>query len=914
MSLLRNLASGLRSLLRKERLEKALDEELRGFLEMAAEEKMKQGMSRREALRAVRLERGNLEVAKEAVRDSGWESVLETSWQDVRFGLRMLRKSPGFTAVAVVTLALGIGANTAIFTIFDGVLLESLPVREPSRLVLSTNDVAEGSYSGDPPRNRWQTFSTEVSEYLRKQPLPFESLAAVRSGEATVTVRFADSPPATGSAERARAHLVSGNYFSTMGVDSVVGRTLSLEDDRLSAPPVAVASYGYWKQRLRGDPTAIGKIVYLNGSAFTIVGVTPPEFFGERIRAAPAFWVPLAFQPQIELLPSYLERTDEYWLVLIGRMSHEATRAQAQTATTTALQQFLTSKEGSNLTDARKRDIARSHIELVDGAGGISWLRVEYSQPLHILVAVVAMVLLIACANVGNLLLSRAAARQSEISIRLALGGSRLRLVRQLLTESLLLATLGAACGLLLAQWAVNVLFGLFAGNSPMKPHLNLFVLGFTILVTVISGILFGFAPALSAGRTDLAATLKAAAGTATGSRRKVSAVHSFIVGQIAISLLLLVGANLLARSLLNLERQPLGFDQSHVLLAELSPRLANYTPENVGGLYLKLYETLNALPGVRAATLSRYSPMSGSSSTSNISIQGRADKPGEDMSTEIVLVGPLYAKTMGMTLLEGREIGLRDGSGKPKVAMVNEAFARAYLPGHNPLGHRFDIGKAKNTGEYEIVGVLHDAQFHDVKESIKPMAFLSMLQDTSQAAMSAEVILRTTGDAASMAVPLRQTVAELDPKLPVTGTRTLTNQIASTFEVERVPEQLVSFFGGLALLLACVGLYGVVEQGVSRRTNEFGVRMALGAGRKDILLMVLRNTIALLLAGLATGIPLALAATRLIKSQLYGVTATDALSFMIAVSLLVGVGIFAGLVPARRASRVDPMVALRYE
>ncbi len=904
----------LKQLFSRQRLYDELDQEISLHLELRIEELTASGMTEREATAAARREFGNVAMVKESAREAwGWR-WLEDLFGDLRFGARMLRKNPGFTAVAVLTLAFGIGANTAIFTIFDAVLLETLPVREPSRLVLFTDDLSEGSFSGDPPNDRWEAFSTEVSDYLCKQPLPFESLAAFRSGEDMVTVRLADSRSGKGPAERARAHLVSGNYFRTMGVNSVTGRTLSPEDDRPNAPPVAVASYGYWKQRLHGDPTVIGEIAYLNGSAFTIVGVTQPEFFGERIRRPPDFWVPLVFQPQIELLPSYLERSDEYWLNLIGRLSAGATRAQAQAATTAALQQFLTNKEGSKLTDVRNRGIARSHVELVDGAGGISWLRLEYSQPLHILLAVVGMVLLIACANVGNLLLSRAATRQTEISVRVALGGSRLRLIRQLLTESILLAAFGAACGLLLAHWAADVLFALVAGNSPLKPHLNVPVLAFTIVITVIAGILFGLAPAFSAGRIDLVASLKAGVRSVTSARNRISATHSLIVAQIAISLVLLVGANLLSRSLLNLEKQPLGFDQSRVLLAGISTRMANYKPENVGELYRNLYARLSALPGVRAATLAHYSPMSGSSSTSNISIQDHFDNPGEDMSVENILVGPSYVETMGMTLLQGREIGLEDAPGTPKVAMVNEAFGRAYFPGQNPLGHHFDIGKPKNTGEYEIVGVLRDAQFHDAKEKIKPIVFPAIMQDTSQTALSSGIIIRTVSAPASMAAAVRQAIADVDPNLPVTGTQTLSNQIASTFNVERVATELVSFFGGLALLLACVGLYGVVTQSISRRTNEIGVRMALGAGSADILWMVLRNTVTLLATGLATGIPASLVATRLVKSQLYGVGAADALSFIIATLILVIVAILAGFLPARRAAAVDPAVALRYE
>lgn len=904
----------LKQLLSRKRLYADLDEEIAFHLGQRVQELVATGMSAKDAGAVARREFGNVAVVKETAREAwGWR-WLEDLFGDLRFGVRTLRKNPGFTAVAVLTLALGIGANTAVFTIFDAVLLESLPVREPSRLVLFTDDMGEGSFVGDPPSSRWEAFSSEVSDYLRKQPLPFESLTAFRSGEDTVTFRLADSPSANDPPEQVRVHLVSGNYFRTMGVDSIMGRTLGPDDERLNAPAVAVASYGYWKQRLDGDPAVIGKTAYLNGSAVTIVGVAPSEFFGERMRQSPDFWIPLVLQPQIELLPSYLERTDEYWLSLIGRLSPGATRAQAQAATTVALQQFLTNKEGSMLTDARKRRIAQSHVELVNGAGGISWLRFKYSQPLHILLAVVAMVLLIACANVSNLLLSRAAIRQTEISVRLALGGSRLRLIRQLLTESILLATLGATCGLLLAHGAVNVLFTLVAGNSPMRPHLNAFVLAFTIVITIIAGILFGLVPAFSAEGADLAMSLKAGIRSVTGDHRRVSAAHSLIVAQIAISLVLLVGANLLARSLLNLEKEPLGFDQSNVLLVGVSPRMANYKPENVTELYRKLYERLNTLPGVCAATLARYSPMSGSSSTINFSIQGHLDNPGEDMSVENILVGPSYAETMRMKRTQGREIGLQDVAGAPKVAMVNEAFVRTYFPGKSPLGHHFDIGKTKNTGEYEIVGVLRDAQFHNVKEKIKPAVFPAILQDTSQTALSGSIILRTTNDPAPLAATVRQAIAEVDPNLPVTGTRTLTNQISSTFDVERVAAELVSFFGGLALLLACVGVYGVVMQGVSRRTNEIGVRMALGARDRDILWMVLRNTIALLMAGLTIGIPMALTATGLVKSQLYGVGAADALSFIIAALILASVAIIAGLLPARRAAAVHPAVALRYE
>jgi predicted permease len=914
MTLWNRLRSWLRAILHRQRAETEMHTELRFHLDTYAEDLVRAGVPRQEALRRARLEFGGLEQAKEHCRDATGSNFLDSLLQDLRYGVRMLRKSPGFTAAAVLTLALGIGANTAIFTIFDAVLLESLPVHNPAQLVFSTDSVSEGSYSGGPPSDRWELFSSEVSEYLQKQPLPFESLAAVRNGSDTVTVRLANTPTTGGPAERSQVNLVSGNYFHAMGVNSILGRTLSSEDDQPGATPVVVASYGYWKQKLHGDSSALGRSIYLNGSSFTIVGIAPQEFFGERIRHAPDFWVPLVFQPQIQLRPANAQRTVGYWLRLIGRLTPGTTRAQAQTITNAALQQYLANQAGSALTQTRKREIDASHVEWVDGSGGISYLRFAYSQPLHILLAVVGMVLLIACANVGNLLLSRASARQTEISVRLALGGSRWRLVRQLLTESMLLAALGAVCGLLFAHWTVHVLFMRFAQNSPIEPHLNVPVLVFTIFLTMLAGILFGLAPAFSAGRADLATSLRTGTRTATGNRRTVSAAHFLIVAQNAICLVLLLGAGLLARSLMNLEKQPLGFEHSHVLLIGLSPRLANYTPETVAQLYKSLYDRLSVLPGVHSVTLARYSPMSGSSSTNDISIQGRASTADENLFAEILLVGPSYAKTMGIPLLQGREVNFRDTASTAKVALVNEAFVRAFLPKESPLGHHFDVHQPKDTGEYEIVGVLGDAQFHDVKTKTDPMVFLALMQDASLDALSCEIALRTAGEPDLMIATAKKAITEVDPTLPVTATATLTGQVDSTFDVARSAAQLVSFFGALALLLACVGLYGVVAQSVVRRTNEIGVRIALGATSGDILWMVLRSTLMLIAIGLAVGAPLCLVAMRLIKSQLYGVSAAELSFFILPVLVLVVVALVAAILPARRAALVDPTVALRYE
>jgi len=839
-------------------------------------------------------------------------------WNDLRFGARLLVQKPAFTIVAALTLALGIGANTAIFTLFDAVLLRSLPVREPGRLVLFSASPGEGTSTGDPPKGRWRLFSTEVYEFLRKQPLPYESLAAFRSGEAAVSVHLAGDAGGAGPAQRAQAHLVSGTYFTVMGVSPALGRLLTGDDDRASAAPAAVVSDGFWKTRLHADPSIVGTVAILNGTAFTIVGVAPREFFGERVRRPADFWVPLAFQPQIELRPSYLERTDAYWLNIIARLGPGDRRAQAQaaqTATTTALRQFLKNAAGAKLTRDREREIQESRVELDDGSAGISGLRQMYSDPLRILLGVVLLVLLIACANVGNLLLARAAARQGEMSVRMALGATRARLVRQLLTESLLLAALGAACGVVLARWVAGALLALVVSpTAPVHATLNGSVLVFTIAIAFAAGMLFGLAPAVRAGRVDLVTAMKSGGRAIASSRRRLGGAEMLVAAQIAVSLVLLVGAGLFARSLLNLQQQTLGFDRDRVLLARLNPRLAGYKPADVASLYRRLYDRLSALPGLRSVTLASYSPLSGSTSKSSATIEGYTLKPGENDGLETVFVGPSYPDALGMPLVHGRAIGLQDGAGTTLVAMVNEAFGRHYFPNASAIGHRFTYDPHEAGHSFEIVGVVKDARFHDAKDAVEPIAFLALLQDTSQFALSAEIAARTADKPAAVSHAVRQAIADVDRNLPVNDPRPLADQVASTFDTERLAARLVSVFGALALVLACVGLYGVVSQAVARRTSEIGVRMALGADRRDVLWLILKDTLALVAIGLAVGVPAAFGATRLVRSQLFGLGAADPASFTLAIVVLTTVAAGSGLFPARRASRVDPMVALRHE
>jgi predicted permease len=909
-----SLFTRLRNLWKKDALDQNLDDELRAHIEMRADDGVASGLSPRDARFDAQKRFGNVTLMKERTRDMDLIAWLESVWQDIRFGARSLRKSPAFTSVAILTLALGIGANTAIFSLFDAVLLESLPVREPARLALFSDDVSEGTITGDPVTGEWGSYSYEGYKYLAQQQLSFESLCAFRSGEDQVTVRMQGDKD-DGQVRRATAHLVTGNYFDVMGVGAALGRMLSPEDDRPNSPPVAVVSYGYWQRAaaLHGDPAAVGKVAILNGAAFTIVGVAPPEFFGERVRRPPDYWLPLSFQSRIGQT-AYLDRTDAYWLRLLGRLRPGATRAQAQSAATIALQQFLTQQAGSKLSDDRKHSISNSYVRLYDGAAGISNLRFQYSKPLQVLLAVVALVLLIACANVGSLLLSRSSYRRAEITVRLALGAGRMRLARQLLTESLLLAGLGGLCGVLLARWAIQFLSAMVASGSPVQPHLNSTVLAFTIAATALAGILFGLAPAIQGGRTDIVSALKAGGSRGVTGRRRFGATQGMVIGQIALSLVLLVGAGLFSRSLLNLEHVPLGFNQENVLLGRINARLAGYKPADAGLLYRKLYDRMNSVPGVTAATIAYFSPLSGSLSTDGFSVEGYEPKTGEKMDVSNLHVAPGYSEALGIPLIAGREFSLQDVGPSVTVAMVNESFVRHYLPGQNPIGHRLGFGGPQHAGDVEIIGVLKDASFDSAKDKPREMVFRPLLQAGPATPLQAEIELRTSRDPMSLVTALREAVTQVDSRLPLTRVQSLRQQVDSTFDQERLAARLISFFGGLALLLACVGLYGIVAQGVARRTNEFGVRMALGAQRKDIVRVVLHETSFLLVVGLLIGLPAAIGSTRLIATQLYGIKTYDLSSYALAIVVLGGVSALAGFLPARRASRVDPMVALRYE
>jgi len=833
--------------------------------------------------------------------------------QDTRYGLRMFRKSPAFSFVAILSLALGIGANTAIFTLLNAVLLKTLPVKAPDQLVLFSTATGEGTSYGDPPRGAWRLFSYPSYDYLRAHTDSFEGLCAFRSGEARLSVRMEGS---TGdSVERAQGHLVTGNYFEVLGVKSTIGRVLSPADDTPASRPVAVISHRYWQEQCNSDPSIVGRNVSLNGTSFTIVGVTPPEFFGERVRRSPDYWMPMVFQQQIEMRDSLMNEENTYWLSLMARLKPGTSRERAQAEVNVALRQYLTEQAGQAITDERRVAINNSYVELSSGSRGISGLRFYYSQPLRMLMAIVGLVLLIACANVGNLLLSRSASRQTEMSLRLALGASRARIVRQLLTESTVLALMGGVLGLLLAGWGVDALVTLVAKTTPLDVHPDAIVLGFTVGVSLLSGVVFGLAPALRASRTDLATTLKARSSRTGGLKLRLSLAPALIVGQVAVSLVLLVGAGLFARSLLKLQSEDLGFNRDNVLLIDIDPRLAGYKAQQLSGLYRQLLERIGALPGVRAASIATYSPLSGSGRSSTISVSGYTPRPDEDMDVTDMLIGPGYCETLGLPIRAGREIGFQDTPASLKIALVNESFAKKFFEGENPVGRRFGYGDdAKSGADFEIVGVIGDVRYERAQEAAVPTVYRSILQAEGEGAFSSNLEIRTEGEPLTASSAVRSAIAQVDDKLPVVSVTSFSRQLADSLRQERLMTQLVSFFGVLALVLASVGLYGVMGHAVARRTNEIGIRMALGAERGSILWMVMRETLLLVATGIGIGVPVALGAARLVSAQLYGLSAADPLTLVSAVVGLIGVAALAGYLPARRASLVDPMVALRYE
>jgi len=833
---------------------------------------------------------------------------LEHLAQDLRYGLRMAWKNPGFTAVAVLTLALGIGANTAIFSLINAALLKMLPVAHPERL-------ATIGCSAD------DAFPYPAYKQLRDRNQVFSGVLAFR--------RFEDFDlEVDGHAGLVKGQVVSGNYFSVLGVSAILGRTITPDDDREAAgSPVAVISYDYWVKRFNRNPSVVGRKVALNGSPFTLIGVTPPDFFGLVPGSPIELSVPISMVGQVR--PGWSAAGTPYsvlsapfrnWLYLMGRLGPGVTEQQALANADAIYRQSMREAAdgmgGLPFDSPRVKEMyLRFRLRLEPGGRGLATLRQQFSRPLLILMAIVGVLLLITCANVANLMLARASVRQREIVVRIALGAGRRRLVRQLITESALLALVGGACGLLLAFWATGSLLALMSHASTpisVNAYPDTRVLAFTALISFVTAILFGLAPALRATGPGVAGLKES--GRILGDMRPQSRLgKALVVSQVALSLVLLVGAGLLVRSLRNLRDFNPGFNAQHVLLVSLNPSLVGYKEQQVVALYQRLTAEIKALPGVRTVSFSDFSPMAVRLSYTMPTVEGYTPRPGETTPVMLNVIGPDYFKSLETPVLLGREFTDADMAGAPKVGIINQAMARHFFGDANPIGRRFSIpGWRADSSWLEIVGVIGDAKYHDLREQTPPQAYIPFLQSPESGTSTFEV--RVATDPVSLAAGVRRIILQADSRLPVFDVKTLTEQVDESLVEDRLVTSFSTLFGLLALLLASVGLYGVMAHAVSRRTNEIGVRMALGAQPRQILGMAMRETLLLLVLGVAIGIPVALGASRLIRSELYGLGPSDPLTILTTTLLMLGVAGLAGYFPARRATKVDPMVALRYE
>ena len=834
--------------------------------------------------------------------------------QDVRYPLRQLRKNPAFGAIAVLTLALGIGANTAIFSLLDAVLLRSLPVRAPEELELFGKGNWRGSID-DLPNRSWQLFSYPFFRDFRQKNQVFSDAAAIDSIPFDTHGRVAGGS----NLEKIDVELVSGTYFNVLGVNPVIGRVFTDADDQTpGGHPIAVASYSWWQKRFGKDPTAVGKTVTIRSTVYTVIGVTPPEFFGVTVGQSPDLWIPLAMEKEISPGWNGLDKNLFQSLYIIARRKPDVTAEKAGANTNVLFKQIIREYAGPQPSQKQLEDIQHASIDLTPAATGLSQLRHEFSSPLKILMVVVALVLLVACANVANLLLARATARQREIAVRMSMGAARLRLVRQLLVESALLGGTGAILGVWLAWWATHVLLRMASIGSetlPVSVTPDAKVLGFTLLVAMLTVVLFGTAPAFYTTSFELVPSLKEGRGTtATRSRNRLA--RALIVGQVALSLVLLVGAGLFLRSLVNLTNIDTGFNRQNVLTTSFDPDGAGYQQDARWENVMQMIEQrVNSLPGVRAASFA-FEVFSGGGWTDGVVVPGRP-KQEHDPEVDHNIVGPRYFEAMGMPIVLGRSLESEDAGTSHHVAVINQTMARIYFGGESPIGRSFTIGwnaGSKPDPEWldiEVVGVVKDAKYMSLGEKPMPAAFYPHAQHPG---FLYSFVARYSGDPTTVAAGIKKTAGEIDANLPVGEFTTLAQIVDDSVLNHRLVAQLCTFFGGLAALLVCIGLYGLMSYGVARRTNEFGVRLALGAGRQHVLWIVLRETLGLVLAGIVLGLALAPIASHIAASFLFGLKFYDPLSLAAAMLAMIVVALFAGYLPARRAAKVDPMVALHYE
>jgi predicted permease len=895
MSILTRFSGGLRGLFRTSRVEAELDDELREFLAAAVEEQMRAGLTRAEAVRAARVQLGSIEAVKDRVRDVGWESILDGSWRDLQYGARMLRRTPGFTVVVVLLLALGIGANTAVFSVINTLMLRDLPVEQPERLVELT-----WQYPGDPRTN---FFTSSVYEHFRNHNHVFSDLIGVSPARFQLTRDGRD-------VEMVDGQYVTGTFFPALGVQPAIGRLIAPEDDQIAAPGagVAVISWPYWQRRFNLNRAVLGSRVVLAGVEATVIGVTPPAFFGLQVGSSADVWVP-ALMASLVPGPNRTTR-DRPPFQLMARLKDGVSIEQARAEMRVLDRIRLDALEQASHDPQWRHAI----IQLLPARAGFSQLRDLFAQPLIALMAIVGLMLLIACTNVAGLVLARAASRRHEMAVRVAIGAGRARIVRQVVTESLLLSVAASVIGIVLAYFAADVLARLLPIDARWLAHQSVElrvrpdarVLLFTAGIGLLTGLLFGIAPAWSAFASAVASGLRETGSSGdTKSRRRVGG--SLVIAQVALSVTLLAAAALFVRHLSNLRYVDAGFRRDSVLLVNLAPAGSPDQRFERSVRYRELLDRLEAIPGVRSAALAGVTPIEGPAASRFVDVEGYQEKPGERRRVMLNWIAPRYFETLGTPLISGRDFRF-DDERHPGVAIVNVATARYYFGDRSPLGKHF-MFEGQGT-RYEIVGVVADAKYDDLHQSAPRTIYLHAFQERGTAN---EIALRTNVNPNAVAGDVRRAVRDTLKTVPVTRITTLAEQVDRSIIPERLLAMLAVFFGALGALLAAIGLYGLLAYTIARRVNEIGLRMALGATERDVIRMVLKDALRLVGAGLVAGTPFAIWTKKLAGTFIQTLPVQPALPILFAIVAMVVVALLAAYVPARRAARVHPMEALRH-
>ena len=928
----------IRNLGRRGKIDAEIVEELRTHVEMAVEDGVRSGLTEEEARRRARVRFGNPVVMRERTMGADAALGIESLGRDVKFALRQMRKSPGFAVTAVLTLALGIGATTAVFTLVQQVMLRSLPVAKPAEL-WRIGDAAECCYSDGytqrsaQAQNDWSLFSWEAYRLFRANTPRFEELAAFQPGEgnAELALRRAGS---TTAAETGNGEYVSGNFFQTFGLSAWRGRLLSDADDREGAAPVAVMSFHTWQEKYGSDPSVVGATYEINGHAFTIAGIAPPGFFGAKVDtdAMPDFWLPLATEPLIAGGSSRLRDPRAAWLDLIGRVRPGTNEKALEAQLKDELHAWL----GSHVADMNALEKSvwqKQTLHVTPGGAGVSLMREAYSSDLWLLLAAAVCVLLVACANIANLLLARGLRNRQATALQAALGASRARLVRKALVESVVLAVTGGAAGVGVAYAGARLILHLaFSGSGswvPVSATPAAAVLLFALGISALTGVAFGMAPAWMTSHAEPIEAMRGAGrtmGAQAGNRRR-GVQKALVIAQAAISLVLLSAAAMLGQSLRNMEHENFGFDPAGRYLVSIDPKVSNIAPEALTPMFRTIQDRLGALPGVGGVSAALHAPMTGGWGHA-IRIEGRAEPgPRDDMDSGWDRVTPGYFQTFGDKILMGRALTDADDASTRRVAVVNEAFAKRFFGNENPIGQHFGPAPAANPGVYEIVGVVgnlaRDAS--SVRYGEDPMYFVPEAQSAQFAEADLEarevwshdlynVIIWAPGDAPQLQAEVKAALADIDPNLVMYGIEPYSEVVSDDFAQENMIASLTWLFGAIGLVLAAVGLYGITAYGVEQRTSEIGVRMALGANRGSVVAMVLRGAFVQVGMGLALGIPVAIGAGYLIASELYGVRPWDPLVLGGATAVLGLAAVAAAVIPARRAASIEPMQALRSE